>query len=217
MTKYKKPAYIELPMNLAKETLPIIDIPNVPISVCKTIKNKKLLNQIINKINSSQRPVVVIGTRMKHFRRIMNNFIAKTKFATCCLPNAYGIVSVSNPNYIGVYWEKISSPGVQQIIKNSDFIIYLGCLINDYNSSGYTHKNIPSQTLFIGSESVKYNNVSYETSSITYLLNYVSKKIRPNNTNLKLFKKIKKPIETNVIPSSKPLTLYAMRKITAII
>ena len=77
---------------------------------------------------------------MRYYKKELTRFVQMKKFATCCLPNAKGIVSTRNPAYIGIYWETTSSPFVEDTVNKADFVIYIGCLFNDYNSSGYTHK-----------------------------------------------------------------------------
>ncbi len=213
MRRYKKPAYLELPMNLPNEKLPILSVPNIPLTLCKSLNNRPLIDKIASLVNKAKSPVLVVGTRMRYYQKELNRFIQMKKFATCCLPNAKGIVSSGNPAYIGIYWETTSSPFVEETVNKSDFVIYVGCLFNDYNSSGYTHKKDEKTTLYLGTETLKYRHVVYETGDLKSVLKYLGKKIKRNPSVLRRFKSHKIPAEVMPKIDNKKLTLESMRKV----
>lgn len=53
------------------------------------------------------------------------------------LPDAKGSWNESNPLYLGTYWA--GSPlGVKQIVEDSDLVLLVGALLNDYTTVGWT-------------------------------------------------------------------------------
>lgn len=218
MKRYNKPAYIELPMNLVNENLTINMNKNKLINYnnCFNIKNKELLNNIINDINNSNNPIVIIGTKIRNqdYKKYTLNFINKLNTTYCCLPNAKGILSEENRNYIGIYWQEISDINVEKIINKADYYIYIGCLLNDYNTSGFKHKCGKNNSVFINLDNIFYKNVKYNINNFNKTLNYITKNIIENSTLLNFYIKNKKIEKIFLISPNKELNLKSLQKIT---
>jgi len=123
---YKKPAYIEIPSNILNTEIGDIKIIKPRISKHDfSILDKKLYEK-------AKRPIIILGKQ--------NGKVQKLPCPVCCLPNAKGYYNEESSSYLGIYWESISDPGVKEAVAKADLIIYLGCLLNDYNTCGFTNK-----------------------------------------------------------------------------
>ena len=139
----KKPVNIEIPQNLLN-----IDLKNYDfnISNLKSIKYKNTsinnLNFIIQKIKKIKKPLIIIGTESNNWDKDeIISLINSKNIPFLTLINSRGIIPEDNKNYSGIYWPKCNTREVEKIFNNSDGIIYLGCIFNDYNSTSFSIKN----------------------------------------------------------------------------
>ena len=96
---------------------------------------------IINRLELSTKPVVVVGPKVKVANAIQElrlfNSVLGSGYAT--LPDAKGMINESQSDYMGCYWAGLSTPyGVIQVVENSDLILFIGAVINDYTTVGWT-------------------------------------------------------------------------------
>jgi len=123
---YKKPAYIEIPSNILDSEIGDVKISN--------IRTPKIEISVLDKslYEKAKNPIIVLGKQLGRFEDL--------PCPVCCLPNAKGYYNEESSSYLGIYWEGISDPGVKEAVSKSDLVIYLGCLLNDYNTCGFTNK-----------------------------------------------------------------------------
>ena len=123
---YKKPAYIEIPSNILNSEIGDIKIikPRIQKQEIR-ILDKKLYEK-------AKRPIIILGKRLGQVENL--------PCPVCCLPDAKGCYNEESSSYLGLYWEDISDFGVKEAVSKSDLVIYLGCLLNDYNTCGFTNR-----------------------------------------------------------------------------
>ena len=51
----------------------------------------------------------------------------------------------SHDQFAGIYWAVLSSEATQEVVESSDAIVFVGPLVNDYNTAGYSHNLPPSE------------------------------------------------------------------------
>ena len=96
---------------------------------------------IVNRLELSIKPVIVVGPKVKVANAIqeLRHFNAALGCGFATLPDAKGIMNESQSNYMGSYWAGLSSPyGVIQVVENSDLALFVGAVINDYTTVGWT-------------------------------------------------------------------------------
>ncbi|MCQ4574865.1 MAG: thiamine pyrophosphate-binding protein [Candidatus Brocadiales bacterium] len=132
--KLSRPGYIEIPRDMVN-----VDAP--PRCVTKREKTgnkdpvlKEALGEIINRLNTSRRPVIYAGVEIERFGLMkdlarlaekLNMPVATTLLGKSVLPE-------SHPNFIGNYIGKLSPKHVRDYVEGSDCILSLGSLPIDF-------------------------------------------------------------------------------------
>ena len=180
--RHRKPAYLEVPVDILTEEIspPIIQ---TPMAMPPGLPSINLIRTLIQKINKAKYPMFIIGSQAhssndKKTFKLAQKLLNKAKFPVACLSSGKGSISEESELYVGLYWSTISSPGVLNLVKKSDMIIYLGSPFNDFNTTGYTEKNIFGQTLQIEMDKIVFNGDTYELNYMDKLLEYFIKHIK---------------------------------------
>ena len=103
---------------------------------------------IVNRLELSTKPVVVVGPKVKVANAVqeLRHFNAALGSGFATLPDAKGTVNETQSHFMGCYWAGLSSPyGVAQVVENSDLVLFVGAVINDYTTVGWT-ASIKSQS-----------------------------------------------------------------------
>ena len=207
--RHRKPAYLEVPVDILTEEIspPIIQ---TPLAMPPGLPSINLIRTLIQKINKAKYPMFIIGSQAhnsndKKTLKLARKLLNKAKFPVACLSSGKGSISEESSLYVGLYWSTISSPGVLNLVKKSDMIIYLGSPFNDFNTTGYTEKNIFGQTLQIEMDKIVFNGDTYELNYMDKLLEYFIKYVKPNKSLFKYYNK----------PHPKPDNVNMENKLTA--
>ena len=54
------------------------------------------------------------------------------------MPDAKGFFPEDHPQYIGIYWGQVSSPGCEAIMDWADLIVAAGPVFTDYTTVGWS-------------------------------------------------------------------------------
>ncbi|CAB4257098.1 similar to Saccharomyces cerevisiae YDL080C THI3 Probable alpha-ketoisocaproate decarboxylase, may have a role in catabolism of amino acids to long-chain and complex alcohols [Maudiozyma barnettii] len=130
---------------------------------------------ILKRIYESKNPAIVVDACVARqgLLRETQLFCELTKFPTFVTPMAKGIINEDMQNFGGVFTGSISSPDVREIVDFADFVIVIGCVLEEFSTSSF-HFNIKSKNrLFIFDDSVKIKNVAYPEINIKNLLKNV--------------------------------------------
>jgi len=126
------------------------------------------LNETINMINSSTRPVILAGVEIQRFglQNELLNLIEKLKIPVSSTILSKSVISELHPLYLGLYEGALGHDSVREFVESSDCLILLGALMTDIDLGGFTAKIDQKRTIYINSEkfSVRYHN--YEGISL---------------------------------------------------
>ncbi len=190
----KKPVYIEIPCNLAGLEIShphkrdfLTAIASDPASLKQAIKSTLEL------LSSAAKPVLVAGSKLKSEWAIgaFTDLVNKSDYAFASMPPAKGLISENHPNYIGIYWGPVSSPGTAEIVESANVYLFAGARFTDYTTSGFTSLISPAKTIFAGSDFVRLPNVTYNHVMLRDFLEQLAKEIKPNNASLVAYNRIK--------------------------
>ncbi|GIH23420.1 pyruvate decarboxylase [Acrocarpospora phusangensis] len=137
-----KPAYIEIACNLSDapcllpapfETLAFQRLSNVPALTAAVEQAGGLLAK-------ADRPLLLAGVHLRSFGAIdaFRELAEALGCAVAVMPNAKGFFPEDHPQYIGVYWGGISSPGCEPIVDWADLVLAAGPMFTDYTTVGWT-------------------------------------------------------------------------------
>ena len=168
----RRPVYIELLEDM-------VDLgctrPSNALKAAPVISDEDSLNQSIAQISerlqNATRPLIWVGVEIDRFglhdqaERLIRDL--KIPYVTELLSKA--ILSEDNVQFAGVFDGKSSSPYVQSLVKDSDFVLALGVWLTDINDLGWPIDL--DKTAFASWETVKYGTIFNAQVSLADLVN----------------------------------------------
>ncbi|NEU14692.1 alpha-keto acid decarboxylase family protein [Methylobacterium sp. BTF04] len=138
----RKPAYIEVACNLAAAPCaapgPISAIldeePSDPASLQAAVVAAAEF------LRGKEKPVLLIGSKLRAAgaEKEAIELADALGCSVAVMAAAKSFFPEDHPQFIGIYWGEISSPGTQAIVDWSDGVVCLGALFNDYSTVGWT-------------------------------------------------------------------------------
>lgn len=200
---YKRPVYIELPRDMVSVDIFLDPIQNNTVAQVDQYQEKsdpiilmEALNETIDMINSSIRPVIVAGVEIQRFglQNELLNLVEKLKIPVSSTILSKSVISELHPLYLGVYEGALGHDSVREYVESSDCLILLGALMTDIDLGGFTAKIDQKRTIYINSDkfSVRYHN--YEEIS---LKDFIDKLIESNDIKQRV-DFINKPLYSNL-------------------
>lgn len=190
----RKPVYVEIGCNLANQ--PICN-PQ-PYQFRKKEKSdpeslKAALTHATYFLNSARRPVLVAGARLRSFGA-MNEFRKLADhcgYGVACMPNAKSFFSETHPQFIGIYWGSVSSPGCREVVESCDAYLFAGPMFSDYTTVGYSALIQPSKLLEVSPGKVRLEKQSYHGIYMPEFLDKLRAKLKRNTNSHHVFKQIR--------------------------
>ncbi|MGE3921099.1 MAG: thiamine pyrophosphate-binding protein [Gammaproteobacteria bacterium] len=189
----RKPVYLEIACNIANTE---VSSPTPRRLNCEFASDPTAIQAAVDDaaftLNNAIKPVLVAGsaTRAWNVGSIVEALSKKASYALASMPDAKGFVSEQHPNYIGIYWGAVSSPGCCEIIESSDCYLFIGPQFNDYTTTGHTTHLIPKKLIAVYPTYVNVTGRIYTAVHMHDFLNALSKKLKPNNASLIAYKRI---------------------------
>ncbi|MBB3163127.1 alpha-keto acid decarboxylase family protein [Rhizobium laguerreae] len=168
----RRPVYIELLEDM-------VDLqctrPSNALKAAPDISDEDSLNQSIAQISERlqnvTKPLIWIGVEIDRFglhdqaERLIRDL--KIPYVTELLSKA--ILSEDDVQFAGVFDGKLSSPYVQSLVKDSDFVLALGVWLTDINDLGWPIDL--DKTAFASWDTVKYGTIFNAQVSLADLVN----------------------------------------------
>lgn len=145
ITGRKGPVWLDIPVNVQGAILKnpkIMKMPKIELMNKSTLKD---ISYILEEINKSQRPAILVGNGIRFSSSIdlLKKFISKVKIPTLTAWNAHDIIEENFKYYFGRPGTVGDRPG-NLIIQNSDLLIVLGSRLNirqiGYNWGAFARK-----------------------------------------------------------------------------
>lgn len=189
----KKPVYIEIACNIA--SMPVSPPTTRALNV-KRLSDTSSLEAAIadaaDKLNAAVKPVLIAGSKARHCEAtaMIEELSQSSGYALAAMPDAKGFVSEQHPNYIGIYWGPVSSPGCAEIIESSDLYFFVGPNFNDYTTVGHVCNINPKKRIVIADGSICIAGTVYTEVYMNEFLNGLKEKLKYNDTSLKAYNRI---------------------------
>ncbi len=204
----KRPVYLQLPSDIC---LCQVDVPDIFPDLQQLIKpNQSQLHQatkyLIDKINHSQRPLIIIDilAQRHQITPLLELFITKTNIPFILVARSRFMVDETLPSYLGTYLGLSSQPHLLDYINKADCIIEFGVFINDFDSSHFKNKYRSDEAIKFLPYALHHENNHYYNFHWSHLLNELNK-----NTEINYFDhqfSIKQPISIKTEVTDSPLT-----------
>lgn len=214
--KTRKPVYLEIACNLANT---LISAPhpyhfNLPSKSDSEIL-ATAVEHVASTLNAAVKPVLVAGVKLRSWSAIQafQTLADKAGYAVACMPNAKSFISEQHPNFAGIYWGPVSSPGCGEVVESADRYLFAGPLFTDYTTTGYSALIDPKKLIHVGPDFVSIDQQTYNNVFMAEFLAALAQKIKHNDTSLKTYKRISG--EAPVPEVKNPDELLSVRRLFA--
>ena len=207
----KKPVYIEIACNIATKEVS----PTTNRSFCKQVISdpsalKAALDHAADVLNKAVKPVLIAGSKTRPWKAGLHIEALSdvSSYALAAMPDAKSFVSEEHPNYIGIYWGPVSSPGCNAIVESSDLYLFVGPNFNDYTTVGHVCNIHPDKSIILDEGKVTVCGQVYTGITINEFLEGLKPLVNKNDTSIKAYKRIegKAPLYDAPSDLNQPLT-----------
>ncbi len=139
--KEKKPAYIEIACNISAAPCaapgPVSAVINEEPSDPETLK--AAVAAAAAYLRARKKPVLLIGSKLRAAgaEKEAIKLAEALGCSVAVMAAAKSFFPEDHPQFAGIYWGEISSPGAREIVDWSDGLICLGAIFNDYSTVGW--------------------------------------------------------------------------------
>ena len=188
--RHRKPVYLEIACNIAALEVPA---PKPYQFWPKPTSNPEALKEAVDHaatwLNAAIKPVAVGGVKLRAAGAVeaFRQFIDASGYAVAMMPNAKGFFPEEHPNFVGIYWGPVSSPGTEAIVESADVYLFAGPVLSDYASCGHTIEISPKKLIHVGTDFVQMPGALYQDIVMDEFLAALAGKIKRNDTSLAAF------------------------------
>lgn len=189
----KKPVYIEIACNIANAE---VSAPTPrsfsPHFYSDPSALKEALDNASAALNAAIKPVLVTGSRVRPYQvgPLIEQMSQSCGYALASMPDAKSFVSETHPNYIGIYWGPVSSPGCSAIVESSDLYVFLGPNFNDYTTVGHVCNINPNKAIILDHNKLSVCGKVYTGIQMQDFLEKLIPLLRYNDAAITAFKRI---------------------------
>ncbi|MGD6809140.1 MAG: alpha-keto acid decarboxylase family protein [Candidatus Bathyarchaeia archaeon] len=213
----RKPAYIEIPCNLAAE--PSNSPAPFDLTLTKRITNPFALKAAVEKaayqISKAKKPLLLAGSHLRSFGAIdaFRELAEALGCAVAVMLDAKSFFPEDHPQFVGVYLGAESSADCEPVVDWSDLIIAGGPQFTDYTTEGWTA--LPSRQKMIKAELgfVQFSDSEYTGIEMADFFSALAKKVKKNDATLLEYHRLcgkEKTSSSFLSESDSPLTRAEM-------
>ncbi|WP_339406803.1 alpha-keto acid decarboxylase family protein [Nodularia sp. LEGE 04288] len=166
---YKRPVYIEIPLDLVHQpcTLPETQLPSpFKLTNPETLPEalEEAVEEAVDLLEKAQRPVILAGVEFNRFRleNKLLQLLETTGYPLATTMLGKSCISEMHPQFIGNYVGALSRDDVSQRIETADCVLCLGAIMSDMNLGVYTANLDERKLINANSEKVKIKHHFYQ-------------------------------------------------------
>lgn len=192
--RHRKPVYLQIACNIAALEVPA---PKSFRFINKQTSNPEALKEAVDHaadmLNSAVKPIAVGGVKLRSAgaTEAFRQFIDASGYAVAMMPSAKGFFPEEHPNFVGIYWGPVSSPGTEAIVESADVYLFAGPVLSDYASCGHTIEISPNKLIHVGADFVQMPGALYQDIMMDEFLTALAGRIKRNGTSLAAFNRIR--------------------------
>lgn len=215
----KKPAYIEIACNLAAASCaapgPISAIIDEEPSDAASLK--AAVTAATEFLCSKKKPVLLIGSKVRAAGA--EKEVIEVANALGCsvavMAAAKSFFPEDHPQFIGIYWGEISSPGTQAVVDWSDSVVCIGTLFNDYSTVGWTGQPSGPGVLTADQNRIHVDGHEFGRIRLRDFLSALARKVEKRGETMIEFARVRSmpPIEIAAKPAAKLMRAELLRQI----
>ncbi len=184
----KKPAYIEIPSNLAGAACappgPISAVidpePSDAASVAAAVDSAAAF------LAKKLKPMLLAGPKLRA-AGAEAAFLALAEAIGCAvavMPGAKSFFPEQHKQFVGVYWGEVSTLGANTMVDWSDGILCAGTVFTDYATVGWTAQPAGANVLIADPDHVSLPGADFSRVRLADFLSALAKKVKRNDTTM---------------------------------
>jgi pyruvate decarboxylase len=217
--KSRLPGYIEIPCNIADapcpDPTPFEKLFKYPGSDPDALS--AAVDAAAEAINNANAPVLLVGPHIRPYGAIsaFQELAESLGCAVAVQPSAKSFFPESHPQFMGIYWGSVSSPGCEELVDWADLIIAAGPVYTDFTTVGWTAQPSDEKTINVEPNRVRSHDFDYNGLELVDFLSALAKKVKKNNTSLVRFNQTRRGQEP-IKPANPKASLTRMEMIRQI-
>ena len=219
----KKPAYIEIACNLSAARCaapgPVSAILTEQMSDPASLE--AAVSAAAHYLSKKMKPILLIGSKLRA-AGAEKEVIALAEALGCSvavMAAAKSFFPEDHPQFIGIYWGEISSPGTQAVVDWSDGVVCIGTLFNDYSTVGWTALPDTDSALMADEGSIRLPGHDFGSIHLRDFLTALAEKVETRDATMVEFARIltDAAIEVPADPNAKLMRAELLRQIRPIV
>jgi pyruvate decarboxylase len=212
----KKPAYIEIPTNLASA----ICAPPGPISAVTSPEESDpeslstAIEQAALFLESKVKPILLAGPRLRA-AGAEAAFLEIAEAIGCSvavMPGAKSFFPEHHKQFVGIYWGQVSTLGADAMVDWADGILCAGTVFTDYSTVGWTALPASPRILSADFDHVSFPGAYFSRVRLADFLSGLAKRVTRNNTTMVEYDRLRP--EPAQHPASAPEAQLSRREIS---
>ena len=138
----------------------------------------------------AKKPVLLAGAHLRSSRGAIGAFREVAEALGCAvavMPDAKGFFPEDHPQYIGIYWGPVSSPGCEAVMDWADVIVAAGPVFSDYTTAGWTGEPPAEKMINVSARDVRFADAEYTNVALADFLAGLAKNVHGNDATLTQF------------------------------
>ena len=219
----KKPGFIEISCNIAAAPCaspgPISAVVREDPSDPETLRSA--IAAAAKFLRGKQKPVLLIGSKLRAAgaERAAIELADGLGCAVAVMAAAKSFFPEDHPQFVGVYWGEVSSPGTREIVDWADGVICLGTIFNDYSTVGWTAMPSGPNLLLADKDSVRLSESHFNRIHLRDFLVGLAAKVAKRDATTVEFPRIRpeRMPETPAEPAAKLTRAEMVRQIRPLV
>jgi TPP-dependent 2-oxoacid decarboxylase len=204
----RKPAYIEIACNLSAAPCPEPAPLPAPFDTMLAMQpsNPRARSAAVGRtsdlLGDTKKPILLAGVHLRSYGAIdaFRELAEALGCGVAVMPNAKGFFPENHPQYVGIYWGSVSSPGCQAIVDWADLIVAAGPVFSDYTTVGW--RALPPRRRLVSAEPqvVRFPDAEYTGVGLGEFLSDLATKVQANDATLRQYQRLRQTASA-VVPA----------------
>ena len=196
----RKPVYIEIACNLSAAPCPEpapIDTLLASTMLSFQPTNPRALTAAVDRagqlLENAKKPILLAGAHLRSYGAIdaFRELAEALGCAVAVMPNAKGFFPEDHPQYAGIYWGEVSTPGCQAIVDWADLVVAAGPVFSDYTTVGWSAQPARQRMISAEPQVVRFAGAEYTGVALADFLSDLTKKVQANDATLRQYHRLR--------------------------
>ena len=219
----RKPAYIEIACNISGASCaapgPVSAVVSEEPSDSETLR--AAVAAAAEFLRGKKKPVLLIGSKLRA-AQAEKEAIELADALGCCvavMAAAKSFFPEDHPQFVGIYWGEISSPGTREIVDWSDGVICVAAILNDYSTVGWTAIPSGPGVLTADQNRVYLGGLDFGRIHLRDFLSALARKVERRDATMIEYQRIrsKRPPDAIAKPDAKLMRAEIVRQIRSLV